>query len=91
MFRSVGLDNTYHRARSWRISTLNLPMALWLMGVFVREVPLELEEAARIDGASTPALLWRVVLPLVGRGSPRRHPRLRLQLERVRRCAEPDA
>ena len=32
-------------------------MALWLMGVFVREVPLELEEAARIDGASTPVLL----------------------------------
>ena len=29
-------------------------MALWLMGVFVRDVPQELEEAARIDGASTP-------------------------------------
>ena len=35
-------------------TTLNLPMALWLMGVFVRDVPQELVEAARIDGASTP-------------------------------------
>ena len=43
-------------------------MALWLMGVFVREVPLELEEAARIDGASTPVLLWQVVLPLIAPG-----------------------
>jgi multiple sugar transport system permease protein len=49
-------------------TVLNLPMALWLMGVFVREVPLELEEAARLDGASTPMLLRHVVLPLVAPG-----------------------
>ena len=49
-------------------TVLNLPMALWLMGVFVREVPLELEEAARIDGASTAVLLRHIVLPLVAPG-----------------------
>jgi multiple sugar transport system permease protein len=36
--------------------------------VFVREVPLELEEAARLDGASTPMLLRHVVLPLIAPG-----------------------
>jgi multiple sugar transport system permease protein len=40
-------------------------MALWLMGVFMREVPVELEEAARIDGATTPELLLKVIVPLV--------------------------
>lgn len=64
LFRSVGLDNTL-TALVLAHATLNLPMALWLMGVFVREVPLELEEAARIDGAGTPGILKGVVLPLV--------------------------
>ena len=67
MARAAGLDNTLiglilaHAA-------LNLPMALWMMGVFVRDVPDELVEAARLDGASTPVLLRRVVLPLLGPG-----------------------
>ena len=66
-------------------TTLNLPMALWLMGVFVREVPRELEEAARIDGASTPVLLRSIVLPIVAPGlAATARADLRLQLERVR-------
>lgn len=64
MFRGVGLDNTYS-ALVLAHATLNLPMALWLMGVFVREVPRELEEAARIDGATTPQILARVIVPVV--------------------------
>jgi len=64
MFRAVGLDNTY-TALVLAHATLNLPMALWLMGVFVREVPRELEEAARIDGATTPQILMRVIVPVV--------------------------
>lgn len=67
MFRSVGLDNTF-MALVLAHATLNLPMALWLMGVFIREVPVELEEAARIDGATTPQLLMRVIAPLVRPG-----------------------
>ena len=67
MARTVGLDNSFRRHHPGP-HRANLPMALWLMSVFVREVPLELEEAARIDGASTPVLLWQVVLPLVTPG-----------------------
>jgi multiple sugar transport system permease protein len=67
LFRFIGLDNTF-LGLILAHTTLNLPMALWLMGVFVREVPRELEEAAFIDGASTPMLLARVVLPLVTPG-----------------------
>lgn len=67
MSRAVGLDNTL-LGLILAHATLNLPMALWLMGVFVRDVPRELEEAARIDGASTPVLLARIVLPIVAPG-----------------------
>lgn len=67
MARTAGLDNTFF-GLVLAHATLNLPMALWLMAVFVREVPIELEEAARIDGASTPVILWRVVLPIIAPG-----------------------
>jgi len=45
-----------------------LPYAIWMMLGFVREVPLEVEEAASIDGASKWRTLISVVLPLVGPG-----------------------
>jgi multiple sugar transport system permease protein len=67
MARAVGLDNSFV-GLILAHTVLNLPMALWLMGVFVREVPLELEEAARIDGASTFVLLRRIVLPMIAPG-----------------------
>ena len=50
MARAVGLENSL-LGLILAHTVLNLPMALWLMGVFVRDVPLELEEAARLDGA----------------------------------------
>lgn len=67
MARATGLDNTF-LGLILAHATLNLPMALWMMGVFVRDVPGELVEAARLDGATTPVLLRRIVLPLVAPG-----------------------
>ena len=64
IFRSLGLYNTY-TAVILAHATLNLPIGIWLMATFVREVPRELEEAARIDGCGTLKLLWRVVVPIV--------------------------
>jgi multiple sugar transport system permease protein len=67
MFREVGLGNTM-LGLVLAHTTLNLPMAIWLMGAFVRDVPEELVEAARMDGASTGTLLARVVVPIVTPG-----------------------
>ena len=67
MFRSLGLDNTYTGLAAAHLA-LNLPIGIWLMSVFVREIPLELEEAARVDGCTTPQMLWRIVVPLVAPG-----------------------
>lgn len=67
MFRSVGLDNTLSGIILAH-TTLNLPMALWMMGVFVRDVPREMVEAAEIDGATTPEILRFVIIPIVRPG-----------------------
>ena len=67
MFRGLGLDNTYAGLVLAHLA-LNLPVGIWLMSVFVREIPLELEEAARVDGCTTPQMLWRIVFPLVAPG-----------------------
>ncbi len=67
MFRSLGLDNTYTGLVAAHLA-LNLPIGIWLLSVFVREIPVELEEAARVDGCTTPQMLWRIVVPLVAPG-----------------------
>ncbi|HXR57186.1 MAG TPA: carbohydrate ABC transporter permease [Casimicrobiaceae bacterium] len=63
-FRALGLYDTY-LAVILAHATLNLPLGIWLMATFVREVPRELEEAARIDGCGTLQMLWRVIVPVV--------------------------
>lgn len=45
-----------------------LPFGIWLMKSFMDGVPLVLEEAARIDGAGSMQVLWRIVLPLMRPG-----------------------
>jgi multiple sugar transport system permease protein len=67
LFHTIGLDNTYLGLILGH-ATLNLPLSLWLMTVFVREVPTEIEEAARLDGCSTPRLIARIIVPLVRPG-----------------------
>ena len=47
---------------------LGMPLAVWLLKVAFDAIPLELEEAASIDGASRPVILLRIVLPLARSG-----------------------
>jgi sorbitol/mannitol transport system permease protein len=46
-------------------AAMNLPIAVWMMRSFFSEVPLEIVEAAQIDGANFRTELTRVVLPIV--------------------------
>ncbi len=41
-----------------------LPYAIWIMAAFFQSVPIELEEAARLDGCSRLGIIWRVVMPI---------------------------
>ena len=47
---------------------LSLPLAIWILTTFFREVPAEIEEAALLDGCSRAQALYKVVLPLAAPG-----------------------
>ncbi|RZS82827.1 carbohydrate ABC transporter membrane protein 2 (CUT1 family) [Motilibacter rhizosphaerae] len=49
-------------------TTMNLPIAVWMMRSFLAEVPVAILEAASIDGASLPAIFRRIILPLSAPG-----------------------
>ncbi|MFF0035699.1 carbohydrate ABC transporter permease [Streptomyces mirabilis] len=45
-------------------TSMNLPIAVWMMQSFLAEVPVAVIEAAQIDGAKLPTILARVVAPI---------------------------
>ena len=49
-------------------SLFNLPFAIWMLKGFLTEIPLELEDAALVDGASRWIAFWRILLPLAAPG-----------------------
>ncbi|WP_410574559.1 carbohydrate ABC transporter permease [Amycolatopsis sp. cmx-4-61] len=46
----------------------SLPFAIWMLRGFVAAVPVELEEAAKLDGASRARFTWQILFPLVAPG-----------------------
>ncbi len=64
LMRSVGLvDSSFGLALAY--TTFLLPVFIWMMKGFFEAVPVDIEDAARIDGASRLGAMIRVVLPLV--------------------------
>lgn len=53
---------------SLAFSTITLPMAVWIMVTHFRQVPLALEEAAKIDGCSMWGILWKIIFPIAAPG-----------------------
>ena len=47
---------------------VGLPFIIWVMTPFFESLPVELEEAAMIDGATRQGAFFRVLLPLTGPG-----------------------
>lgn len=47
---------------------LSLPITVYFLTSFFRELPPDLEEAARVDGCSILGSLWRIILPLAAPG-----------------------
>jgi multiple sugar transport system permease protein len=47
---------------------MNLPFVIWILQSFIAQVPIQLEEAARIDGAGPFRVFFLIVLPLIKPG-----------------------
>ncbi len=67
MFRVTGMSGTYVGI-ILLYSAFNLPFTIWMMKSFFDEIPLEVEDAARMDGSSEFKLFFRICLPQVKAG-----------------------
>ena len=47
---------------------MNLPFVIWILQSFIQQVPIQLEEAARMDGANPLQVFFLVVLPVIRPG-----------------------
>ncbi|QZT35348.1 carbohydrate ABC transporter permease [Caldalkalibacillus thermarum TA2.A1] len=63
ILRDYGLINTYG-GLILSYSTVALPFCVWMLKGFFDTIPVELEEAARIDGLNSFGTFYRIVLPL---------------------------
>ena len=67
VFRFLGLLDSYFGLIVAHL-VITVPLITWIMIGFFEEVPIELEEAARIDGCSRAGVFLRIALPLVRPG-----------------------
>jgi multiple sugar transport system permease protein len=67
LWRNLNLLNTY-QGMILAFLIFNLPFTIWMMHSFFIELPVELEEAALVDGCSRTQALVRIVLPLAAPG-----------------------
>jgi multiple sugar transport system permease protein len=67
LMRALGLRDTWTGLVMGNAS-FALPLVVWLLAGFVRELPVELEEAASLDGAGRLAAFRWVLLPLLAPG-----------------------
>ncbi|MDX2917522.1 MULTISPECIES: carbohydrate ABC transporter permease [Streptomyces] len=67
LFATFGMVNNL-----WSVTLVNtaatVPFTTWLMKGFVDAVPVEIEQAAMIDGCGRAGALWRVIVPLLKPG-----------------------
>jgi multiple sugar transport system permease protein len=63
-FKQLGLYDTKLALILTHVS-VNLPMTVWLMMSFLRDIPPEIEQAALVDGCHPLSAFRRVILPLV--------------------------
>ena len=63
----LGLLDTY-TSLILAYTTFALPFAIWMMIGFFQDIPVDLEEAARVDGCDRLGVLWHIVVPLAASG-----------------------
>jgi multiple sugar transport system permease protein len=63
LFRSMGLLDTV-----WALmlvyAAINLSIVVWIIRSYMIDIPHEIEDAARTDGASDLRILWSIIIPM---------------------------
>ena len=66
LFQMVNAFGLYNRLSALLITYLifTLPFTVWVLSSFLKSVPVEIEEAAYVDGATPWDVYWKIMLPL---------------------------
>ena len=67
MWTTIGLFNTWPGLIIPYLS-FTLPLAIWTLAAFFREIPWEMEQAAQVDGATSWQAFRKVIVPLAAPG-----------------------
>lgn len=67
LWRKVGLYDTW-LGLILPYTSFTLPLGVWTLSAFFRQIPWELEDAALVDGATRWQALWKVTVPLAAPG-----------------------
>jgi multiple sugar transport system permease protein len=67
MWRSLGLYDTWLGLILPYLS-FTLPLSIWVLSAFFREIPWEMEQAAQVDGATSWQAFRKVIVPLAAPG-----------------------
>ncbi|OAI16297.1 sugar ABC transporter permease [Methylomonas lenta] len=67
LWRSIGLFDTW-TGLVIPYMTFTLPLAIWTLSAFFKELPWDLDKAARIDGATPFQAFWHIIVPLAAPG-----------------------
>src|SRR5215204_624070 len=67
MWRSLGLYDTWPGLIIPYLS-FTLPLSIWVLSAFFREIPWEMEQAAQVDGATAWQAFRKVIVPLAAPG-----------------------
>jgi multiple sugar transport system permease protein len=67
LWRSIGLYDTWLGLIIPYLS-LTLPISIWTLAAFFRQIPWELEQAAQVDGATTWQAFRKAIVPLAAPG-----------------------
>ena len=67
LWRQIGLYDTWPGLIIPYLS-LTLPISIWTLAAFFRQIPWELEQAAQVDGATTWQAFRKVIVPLAAPG-----------------------
>ncbi|MDK2879485.1 MAG: trehalose/maltose transport system permease protein [Thermoanaerobacteraceae bacterium] len=66
-FSRIGILNT-HLSLIIPYVAFNLPLTIWILTNFYKDIPIELEEAAKVDGCNLLQLLIKIILPVSAPG-----------------------
>jgi multiple sugar transport system permease protein len=67
LWRQIGIYDTWIGLIIPYLS-LTLPVAMWTLSSYFRQIPKEVEQAAQVDGATTWQTMWKVMVPLAAPG-----------------------